>query len=430
MPKSNAPLHKGFAHYLQTYGDVAPAHLKYCIRWIEAAYEHAGQSQDTLLDEEAESAYLWQIGKMYEKWQVKQAQHALSMYRHYLETEVANEDKANSSDTSSASKGEARQFDHVWREYAEKIREYLRLQQKSYRTEQTYLNWIRRFYSFVEGRDPRRLSAEEARQFLSHLSVKENVSSSTQNQALNALLYFYRNALDSDLGDIGKAVRAPKKERLPVVLSQQEVQQLLSHLHGEGYLMAALSYGAGLRLSESIRLRVQDIDLERGVLTVRGGKRDKDRQTVLPNELIGPLREHLKAVRAVYDQDRKDNVAGVHLPKALARKYKNANKEWEWFWLFPADQLSVDPRTKEVRRHHVAQVTFQRYVKKAAKAAGIPKRVTVHTLRHSFATHLVEKGYDIRTIQELLGHSDVRTTMVYTHIASRNALGIRSPLDE
>ncbi len=216
---------------------------------------------------------------------------------------------------------------------------------------------------------------------------------------------------------------------MPVVLSEGEIKRLLSQLEGEAYLMAALTYGAGLRVSECMRLRVKDVDLERGVLTVRGGKQDKDRQSVLPEGLTDALVRHLGAIRKIHDGDRANDIAGVHLPKALERKYRNAGKEWGWFWLFPSEQLSVDPRTKTVRRHHKSPMTLQRYVRDAARAAEIPKHVTVHTLRHSFATHLVEKGYDIRTVQELLGHSDVRTTMIYTHVAKRNVLGVRSPLD-
>lgn len=429
MRSSKNDLVKGFSQYLHKHGNISEKQLPYCISWVEAAYQYAGEPMHLPLRDKAESAFLHEISKKNESWQVKQARYALSMYRHYLETERGDNSNNIADGKTDTTDAYTSQFDDIWRDYAEKVRECLRLQQKSYRTEQTYLGWIRRFYHFLQGCDPRRLSADDARRFLSHLTVEANVASSTQNQALNALLYFYRHALDRELGDVGKAVRAPKKERLPVVLSQNEIQRLLKSLEGEEYVMAALSYGAGLRLSECLRLRIHDIDLERGVLTVRGGKQDKDRQTVLPGDITEPLQEQMKGARAVYEQDRKDNVAGVHLPKALARKYKNAGKEWQWFWLFPAEELSVDPRTKVVRRHHLSRATFQRCVKNAARSADIPKRVTVHTLRHSFATHLIEKGYDIRTVQELLGHSDVRTTMVYTHVAKRNKLGVRSPLD-
>jgi len=430
MRSGKNDLVKGFRPYLERYGKLTEIQIPFYVSWVSAAYQYAGEARHVLLKNKAESAFLHETSKKYENWQVKQARHALSLYRHYLETERGN-NKNNSADSKTDTKdADSSQFDHIWRDYAEKVRESLRLQQKSYRTEQTYLRWISRFYRFLQGGDPRRLSADDARRFLSHLTVEEDVASSTQNQALNALLYFYRNALDRELGDVGQAVRAPKKERLPVVLSQNEMQRVLNNLDGEGYVMAALSYGAGLRLSECLRLRIHDIDLDRGVLTVRGGKQDKDRQTVLPADITEPIKEQMKVARAVYEQDRKDNVAGVHLPKALARKYNNAGKEWQWFWLFPSEELSVDPRTKLVRRHHLSRATFQRHIKDAARSADIPKRVTVHTLRHSFATHLIEKGYDIRTVQELLGHNDVRNTMVYTHVAKRNVLGVQSPLDE
>jgi len=460
--KNKSILFERFADYLIRRNQVRDRQVRFYVKWVQAAYDYAGTQPHRPLKKEAETAFLHEMKKGYELWQVKQARYALSLYRYYLETNGSNchsgtqhcvtsysaeyhvdqggtsdcirsdvaTERHNEDNGGAASQESVHNYDKAWRDCAEKIRECLRLQHKSYRTEQAYIGWIRRFYQFLQGTDPGSLTADEARRFLSNLAVEQNVSSSTQNQALNALLFFYRHALDQELGDVGQAVRAPKKERLPVVLSENEVKHLLAQLKGEAYVMAALTYGAGLRLAECTRLRVHDVDLERCVLTVRGGKRDKDRQTVLPGGMIEPLKQHFPKIKEIYDQDRKDQVSGVSLPKALARKYPNAGTEWGWFWLFPSDKLSVDPRSKTVRRHHVAPMTFQRYVKEAANAADIAKHVTVHTLRHSFATHLVEKGYDIRTIQELLGHSDVRTTMVYTHIASRNALGIRSPLDE
>ncbi len=353
---------------------------------------------------------------------MNQARYALSLYRHFLETGEPREARPDHG-------LDARANDRAWAECAGRMRECLRLQQKSYRTEQAYLAWVRRFCRFLNGKPPAELGNEDVRRFLSHLAVEGKVAASTQNQAVNALLHFFRHALGRDMGDIGQAVRAKKKPRLPVVLSESEVQRLLGELEGVHWLMTALTYGAGLRVSECMRLRVQDVDLERGTLTVRGGKRDKDRQTVLPEGVTEPMMRHLDRVRELYEQDRADDLSGVHLPKALERKYPNAGREWSWFWVFPSEKLSIDPRTRVVRRHHLSPMTFQRIVQRAAKAAGIAKHVTVHTLRHSFATHLVEKGYDIRTVQELLGHSDVRTTMVYTHVAKRNVLGVRSPLD-
>jgi integron integrase len=355
---------------------------------------------------------------------VKQARYALGLYRYFLETRGGEEAK---DDGESGCAAEAN--DRAWGEYANRMRESLRLQQKSYRTEQAYLAWLRRFYRYTGGKSPQELETGDVRRFLSYLAVERKVAASTQNQALNALLYFFRHALSRDLGEIGQAVRANKKSRLTVVLSEGEVHRLLAALECTAWLMTALTYGAGLRVSECVRLRVQDVDLERGTLTIRAGKRDKDRQTVLPEGVTDSLLEQLARAREVYEQDRADDVTGVYLPKALERKYPNAGREWAWFWVFPSPNLSIDPRSRTVRRHHLSAMTFQRIVRRAAKKAGLAKHVTVHTLRHSFATHLIEQGYDIRTVQELLGHSDVRTTMIYTHVASRNVLGVRSPLD-
>jgi len=274
------------------------------------------------------------------------------------------------------------------------------------------------------------ITRERLQHFITSLAVKDKVAASTQNQAFNALLYFYRNGLEIEPDIVGNTVRAPNKRRLPVVLSVDEVKRLLEHIDERFWLMASLSYGGGLRVSECVRLRVKDIDLDQGALIVRSGKGDKDRRTTLPENLIKKVKEHLDEIKEIYDKDRASSIEGAYLPHALERKYPNAGKEWGWFWVFPAKSLAVDPRSSLVRRHHVSQALIQAAVKKASSRAGIPKHVTVHTLRHSFATHLLEKGYDIRTIQELLGHADVKTTMIYTHVANRNTLGVKSPFDD
>ena len=259
--------------------------------------------------------------------------------------------------------------------------------------------------------------------------MEKRISKATQSQAFNALLFLFRNVLGQDLDISSMAMRARKNPRLPVVLSRQEVTGLLAHFAGVYQLMARLIYGCGLRLNECLSLRVKDVDFAQGCLIARAGKGDKDRRTVLPESLEAPLRQHLLETKKLHDQDRQEKVPGVALPNALERKYPNAGKEWGWFWVFPARSLSVDPRSQVVRRHHVLPNTLQKQMKNAVRQSGLAKQVSVHTLRHSFATHLLENGYDIRTIQELLGHADVKTTMIYTHVASKNRLGVRSPLD-
>ncbi len=315
-----------------------------------------------------------------------------------------------------------------WLHLEQEMQRLLRLRHTSLRTERSYLGWLRRFRAFTGERPGVELRAGDVVRFLSHLAVEENVAPSTQNQAFSALLFLFRHVLDRDL-DVAATVRAKPRPRLPVVLSRGEVGHVLAGLGPPFDLMARLIYGAGLRLQECLELRVKDVLLHDGVLLVRSGKGDKDRRTVLPESLRGPLATHLQEMRLLHDADRRDGVPGVALPNALARKYPNAGQEWPWFWVFPGDNLSVDPRSQIVRRHHRHPSAFQKHFKQAAAEAGIGKPATIHTLRHSFATHLLEAGTDIRTIQELLGHKDVQTTMIYTHVASRNRLGVVSPLD-
>ena len=265
--------------------------------------------------------------------------------------------------------------------------------------------------------------------FLTDLAVGRKVSASTQNQALAALLFLYKQVLGIELPWLDDVVRAKKPQRLPVVLTVAEMQRLLARLEGSHGLMARMLYGTGMRLMECVRLRVKDVNFERHEIIVRDGKGGKDRVTMLPASLADPLREHLKRVRVLFEQDRADDVPGVYLPDALEKKYPNAGKEWGWFWVFPSRSIAADPRTGVVRRHHAHEQALQRAIKKAVLAAGIAKPASTHTLRHSFATHLLQSGYDIRTVQELLGHSDVSTTMIYTHVLNRGGRGVESPLD-
>lgn len=311
----------------------------------------------------------------------------------------------------------------------DQVREQIRLKHYSIRTERVYCEWVKRFVRFHQYRHPAEMGAVEVEAFLSDLAVRGNVSASTQNQALAALVFLYKQVLKLDLPWLGEVVRAKKPAHLPVVLSIDEVRRVLAGLEGEVGLIASLLYGTGMRLMEGVRLRVKDVDFARREIVVRDGKGMKDRVTMLPQRTMEPLKLHLRQVKAAHGAELAAGRGDVYLPFALARKYPNAAKDWLWQYVFPAKGLSVDPRGGQVRRHHLDEKRVQRGVKAAVKAAGVEKLATPHTLRHSFATHLLESGQDIRTVQELLGHSDVRTTMIYTHVLNRGGLGVLSPLD-
>jgi integron integrase len=309
------------------------------------------------------------------------------------------------------------------------VRQKIRLKHYSIRTEQAYADWIRRFILFHNKRHPASMGVPEIRAFLSHLAVERKVAASTQRQALNAIVFLYREILDQEVGWLGEIEQAKRPERLPVVFSRAEVRALLAHLDGQHWLMASLLYGAGIRLMECVRLRVKDVDFTYRQILVRDGKGQKDRVTTLPQTLLEPLKQHLEKVKDLHDQDLAEGFGDVYLPFALARKYTSASHEWAWQYVFPARKRSTDPRTGKERRHHLGEKTLQGAVKRALRAAKIAKTGSCHTLRHSFATHLLEAGYDIRTVQELLGHKDVRTTMIYTHVLNQGGKGVRSPLD-
>lgn len=305
----------------------------------------------------------------------------------------------------------------------------IRRRHYSYRTEQSYLVWIERFARQFESERLKEQGVEQIKGFLDSLARDQRLSASSQRQALNALVFLFREVFGQDLGDFSDYQRAKVRPHLPTWLTREELQPFWSHLEEPWNLMARVMYGGGLRLMELLRLRVMDVDLGQEIITIREGKGEKDRFAPLAHAVVEPLRGHLQRARRLYEQDRATKVAGVWLPDGLARKYPKAGEQWPWFWVWPEDHLSIDPRSGVRRRHHVLDRSLQMAIKAAGTAAGLNKRVTPHVLRHSFATHCIEKGYDIRTVQELLGHASVETTQIYTHVMQRPGLGVRSPLD-
>lgn len=312
----------------------------------------------------------------------------------------------------------------------DQVRGKIRLKHYSIRTEQSYLDWIKRFILFHGKRHPKDMGPQDVEAFLTHLAVQGKVAASTQNQAKSALLFLYKEVLGIDLPWLDNVERAKAPKRLPVVLTRAEVQAVLTRLEGTHWLVASLLYGTGLRIMEAVRLRVKDVDFARHEILVRDGKGFKDRVTMLPSALNAPLKAHLQRVKALHQQDLEAGFGAVYLPYALDKKYPSAGRDWAWQYVFPSANLSVDPRSSETRRHHIQDQAVQRAVKQAVRDAGLSKPATPHTFRHSFATHLLEGGYDIRTVQELLGHSDVSTTMIYTHVLNRGGKGVQSPLDQ
>jgi len=309
-------------------------------------------------------------------------------------------------------------------------RDALRVKHYSARTEDTYASWVKSFILFHNKRHPREMGVDEIGQFLTHLAAEKNVSASTQNQAFSAILFLYRHTLHIELDKASlERFRPQRSKSVPTVLSKEEVRRLFANLKSTPKLIAQVMYGGGLRVMETMRLRVKDIDFDNHQVVVRDGKGENDRFTILPDSLIQPLRLHLDHVKSIHQRDLLDGFGAVFLPTALEQKYPQANREWYWQYVFPAPDLSTDKRTGIRRRHHMHETVVQKAVREAARRAQIDKHVTPHTLRHSFATHLLQNNYDIRTIQELLGHKDVKTTMIYTHVLQRGGLAVKSPLD-
>ncbi|MDF1644547.1 MAG: integron integrase [Pseudomonadales bacterium] len=311
----------------------------------------------------------------------------------------------------------------------EQVSEVMRYYHYSKRSEESYRRWIKQFILFNDKRHPSELGKPEIERFLSHLAVNRNVASSTQSQALNAIVFLYKKVLDLPIADDLAPIRSKKPVRLPVVLSTEEMSRLLAQMSGDNLLMARLMYGGGLRLMELVRLRVKDIDFDNGYIVVRDGKGGGDRTTLLGESVVDDLKAHLAQVRQIYDQDFSDGNANVYMPNALAQKFRNAPSSWDWQYAFPSKKLSKDPRSDAIRRHHVSESNLQKAIRVAKNRAGITKPTTPHTLRHSFATHLLEAGTNIRVVQKLLGHKDVKTTEIYTHVLQQQLHNVVSPLE-
>ncbi len=311
----------------------------------------------------------------------------------------------------------------------DKVSLVIRKKHYAYRTEQAYRDWIKRFILFHDKKHPKDMGEQEISKFISDLAINRKVASSTQNQALNAIVFLYKHVLKKDLGDFGPMERAKKPKKLPVVLTKEEVKQVLGFMVGRKSLIAKLLYGSGLRLNECLRLRVKDLEFEMNQVAVRSGKGEVDRNTILPESTKPLLIDHLEKVKMIHERDLKMNLGAVYLPFALSRKYKNADREWGWQYVFPSDRISFDPRSSRRGRHHLDDSGVQKAVRSAGRRAEIIKLIGPHTFRHSFATHLLEDGYDIRTVQELLGHKSVKTTMIYTHVLNKGGNAVRSPLD-
>jgi integron integrase len=417
-----------FQKYLVEYKLALKVHVPFYALWVSKFLSFSNEHQDKNLDLRIK-IFLESLEreKKLQDWQVEQADNAIRLYiNHFL-----------SGDTSSLSPNtESDPQDKLpdYRGVLKTLRENLRIKHYAYSTERSYIEWFRRFHTYVTNtkrKDWQKHGVDETdvRDFLSHLAIMQRVSSSTQNQAFNALLFLFREVLKIDLQDLSKTVRAKRGPKLPAVLTQDEVRNLLDQLTGRELLIVQLLYGTGMRLMEVARLRVQDIDFGLNSIVVRAAKGDKDRMTVMPEAVKESLKEHLRQVMKIHEKDLEKGYGAVYLPEALDRKYPNAAKEWGWQYVFPAASLSVDPRSGKVRRHHISPSSIQKTVAGAVRRAGIVKHASVHTLRHSFATHLLMNGVNIREVQELLGQKTVETTMIYTHVLRNMSKAPMSPLD-
>jgi len=417
-----------FQAFLSKLGTIPKDKIKFYIHWVRRFLKSCNYQLENINTERV-SQYLDSLesDEKIADWQVKQVADAVMLYVEQFLKKPLKPTSSLKEDSQSILIHEKTTLS--WEQTLEEAKNAIRLRHFSLSTEKTYLGWIARFKTFLKDRDPQLLEANDMKNYLTHLALHGRVSASTQNQAFNALLFLYRQILHKEVGDLTAVVRAKRKMNLPTVLSRDEVKSLLSYLNGVFLLMGQLMYGCGLRLTECLRLRIKDIDFENNLLMVRSGKGEKDRALMIPEKIREELSKHVASVKEVHDQDLKMGYGEVSLPDALEKKYPNAPKEWGWQWLFPAQNLSVDPRTGKVMRWHIHPSAIQRAVKDAVLKAELPKMASCHTLRHSFATHLLEAGHNIRTIQELLGHKHVNTTMIYTHVIRKKPSEIRSPLD-
>jgi integron integrase len=410
-----------FSGYLKTIAGISPKHIPHYLRWI-GEYNRLDQT-DHADRKQALEHFHSQLERTQESWKVNQALNAVRHYWFWQDRQNRQEQQGRHGNFSCKVGIELE-------ELLVEAKRLLRLQHKSYRTEQTYLGWIRRFLAQVQPAGRTEIRASHLRHYLSYLAVERRVTAATQQQAFNAILFLYRHILQVPVEGLAETLRARRSQRLPVILSPREVQRLLDRLSAPYNLMAAIIYASGLRLNECLNLRVRDLDFEQQVIAVRSGKGHKDRATLFPPCLHPQMQRHLHDVRRLYASDRREKRPGVPLPFAMERKYPNAVFEWAWYWVFPSGRLSVDPRSNKIHRYHVYSTTLQKHLHKAVSQLGMIKHATVHSLRHSFATHLIEAGYDIRTVQELLGHANVQTTMIYTHVARKNKTGVISPLEK
>jgi integron integrase len=410
-----------FSAYLKNTVGISQKYIPHYLRWV-GEYNRSKKS-DQPDRNQALQRFRNELERTIESWKVNQALNAVRHYWFWKD----QQDRKNRQERERSHSGQA---GYGAEELLTEAKRLLRLQHKSYRTEQTYLGWMRRFLAQMQPVARTKIQAHHLRHYLSYLAVERQVSAATQQQAFNALLFMYRHILQVPIDGLAETIRARRPQRLPVVLTPREVQCLIDKLTAPYHLMAGIIYASGLRLRECLNLRIRDLDFEQQVLTVRLGKGGKDRITLFPPCLHSQIRRHLIGVRRLYESDRREKQPGVPLPFALEGKYPNAPFEWAWYWLFPSSRLSVDPRSNSTYRYHLYTTTLQKHVHDAVSALGMIKRATVHSLRHSFATHLIEAGYDIRTVQELLGHANVQTTMIYTHVARRNKTGVISPLEK
>jgi len=431
-----------YADYLKSTVRITGKKIPHYERWVRIFIrkfgEHEMNRSEILLSFER------QIEKEYSDWQVEQAIEAVKLYWYFMDKEQGTLkkgkqlEKEEQEDTGERGKKPI-VLDLYYNEMLDECRKILRLMNKSYSTERTYLGWIRRFFEFQAAvctqyedtnKKAKDITTQDLKTYLTFLTVEQRVASSTQQQAFNALLFLFRHVLNYSVEGLSETIRSRKPKRLPVVLSQEEVKKLVQLLPQPYRLMAMLIYGGGLRLSECLSLRIRDLDFENELVFVRAGKGDKDRATLLPKDIHEYVRTQLVEAKRVFDEDRRLELPGVPLPKALERKYPQASFSWSWFWVFPSPRLSLDPRSNRPYRFHLYPTSLQKQVQKAVRKMGLVKNATVHSLRHSFATHLIEAGYDVRTVQELLGHSHLNTTMIYTHVAVKNKQGVISPFSK